>query len=170
MRGERLVDGRPIPFSMTEVILSVCAIVQPIGEEKNLPLHVTYPQVDGRIGYPSALNRILLNLTSNALRYTDTGSVSIGCIELNESSVEFWVKDTGHGIPGRGAADAVRRFPPRVRRNSVFQRRPWPGDLSNAARGDGEFAQGGDVAREGDALLVSPGAAGRLKGRRKASF
>ena len=99
VRGERLVDGRPIPFSMTEVILSVCAIVQPIGEEKNLPLHVTYPQVDGRIGYPSAINRVLLNLTSNALRYTDTGSVSIGCIELNESSVEFWVKDTGHGIP-----------------------------------------------------------------------
>ena len=25
--------------------------------------------------------------------------MSIGCIELNESSVEFWVKDTGHGIP-----------------------------------------------------------------------
>ena len=99
VRGERLVDGRPIPFSMTEVILNVCAIVQPIGEEKNLPLNVTYPQVDGRVGYPSAINRILLNLTSNALRYTDTGSVSIGCIELNESSVEFWVKDTGHGIP-----------------------------------------------------------------------
>jgi signal transduction histidine kinase len=99
VRGERLVDGRPIPFSMTEVILNVCAIVQPIGEEKSLPLHVTYPQVDGRIGYPSALNRILLNLTSNALRYTDAGSVSIGCVELNASSVEFWVKDTGHGIP-----------------------------------------------------------------------
>ena len=99
VRGERLVDGRPIPFSMTEVILSVCAIVQPIGEEKNLPLHVTYPQVDGRIGYPSAINRVLLNLTSNALRYTDAGSVSIGCIEINESVVEFWVKDTGHGIP-----------------------------------------------------------------------
>jgi signal transduction histidine kinase len=99
VRGERLVDGRPEPFSMTEVILNVCAIVQPIGEEKGLPLHVTYPQVDGRIGYPSALNRILLNLTTNALRYTDAGSVSIGCIELNESCVEFWVKDTGHGIP-----------------------------------------------------------------------
>jgi signal transduction histidine kinase len=99
VRGERLVDGRPVPFSMTEIILGVCAIVQPIGEEKGLPLHVTYPQVDGRIGYPSAINRILLNLTSNALRYTDIGSVSIGCIELNESGVEFWVKDTGHGIP-----------------------------------------------------------------------
>jgi signal transduction histidine kinase len=99
VRGERLVDGRPIPFSITEIILGVCAIVQPIGEEKGLPLHVSFPRVDGRVGYPSAINRVLLNLTSNALRYTDSGSVSIGCSELSDDLVEFWVKDTGRGIP-----------------------------------------------------------------------
>jgi signal transduction histidine kinase len=99
VRGERLVDGRPVPFSITEVILGVCAIVQPIGEEKGLPLHVGFPKVDGRIGYASALNRVLLNLTTNALRYTDSGSVSIGCTELSDEVVEFWIKDTGRGIP-----------------------------------------------------------------------
>jgi signal transduction histidine kinase len=99
VRGERLVDGRPVPFSITEVILGVCAIVQPIGEEKGLPLHVGFPKVDGRIGYASALHRVLLNLTSNALRYTDTGSVSIGCTETSDELVEFWIKDTGRGIP-----------------------------------------------------------------------
>lgn len=99
VRGERLVDGRPVPFSITEIILGVCAIVEPIGEEKGLPLHVTFPLADGRIGYPSAINRVLLNLTANALRYTDSGSVSIGCSELGERDVEFWVKDTGRGIP-----------------------------------------------------------------------
>jgi signal transduction histidine kinase len=41
----------------------------------------------------------LLNLTTNALRYTESGSVSIGCTELDEQSVEFWVQDTGRGIP-----------------------------------------------------------------------
>jgi signal transduction histidine kinase len=99
VRGERLVDGRPIPFSITEIMLGVCAIVQPIGEEKGLPLQVTFPEIDGRVGYASAINRVLLNLTSNALRYTDSGSVSIGCTELSEQLVEFWVKDTGRGIP-----------------------------------------------------------------------
>ena len=99
VRGERLVDGRPVPFSITEAILGVCAIVQPISEEKGLPLNVTYPTVDGRVGYPSAISRVLLNLTTNALRYTDSGSVSIGCVERSESTVEFWVEDTGHGIP-----------------------------------------------------------------------
>lgn len=99
VRGERLVDGRPVPFSITEIILGVCAIVQPIGEEKGLPLHVTFPAVDGRVGYPSAINRVLLNLTTNALRYTDSGSVSIGCTEHSDQCVEFWVQDTGRGIP-----------------------------------------------------------------------
>lgn len=99
VRGERLVDGRPVPFSITEIILGVSAIVRPIGEEKGLPLHMTFPQIDGRIGYPSAIHRVLLNLTSNALRYTDSGSVAIGCTELDEHRVEFWIKDTGRGIP-----------------------------------------------------------------------
>lgn len=99
VRGERLVDGRPVPFSVTEIILNVCAIVQPISEEKGLPLHAGYPAVDGRVGYPSAINRVLLNLTTNALRYTDSGSVSIGCTEIDEQCVEFWVQDTGRGIP-----------------------------------------------------------------------
>jgi signal transduction histidine kinase len=99
VRGERLVDGRPVPFSITETILGVCAIVEPIGEEKNLQVNVTLPAIDGRIGYPSAIHRILLNLTTNALRYTDSGSVSIGCAEHDHETVEFWVKDTGRGIP-----------------------------------------------------------------------
>jgi signal transduction histidine kinase len=77
----------------------VCAIVQPIGEEKNLPVQVGLPTVDGRIGYASAIHRVLLNLTTNALRYTDTGSVSIGCTEDGNVGVEFWVQDTGRGIP-----------------------------------------------------------------------
>jgi len=99
INGDRLVDGRAIPFSISEVMLNVCAIVRPLGEEKGLALRTTFPQVDGRMGYPSALSRILLNLTSNAVRYTERGSVSVGCTELTPTRVEFWIEDTGRGIP-----------------------------------------------------------------------
>ncbi|MEO7086461.1 MAG: HAMP domain-containing sensor histidine kinase [Gemmatimonadaceae bacterium] len=112
VRGERLVDGKPVPFSITEIILGVCAIVQPISEEKNLPLNATFPEFDGRIGYGSALNRVLLNLTTNALRYTDVGSVSIGCTEHSERLIEFWVKDTGRGIPDNVLAMLFDGFRP----------------------------------------------------------
>jgi signal transduction histidine kinase len=99
INGDRLVDGRSIPFSISEVMLNVCAIVRPLAEEKGIALRTTFPQVDGRSGYPSALSRVLLNLTSNAVRYTERGSVSVGCTELTPTRVEFWIEDTGRGIP-----------------------------------------------------------------------
>jgi signal transduction histidine kinase len=99
VRGHRLVDGMPVPFSISETISNVCAVVRPIGEEKGLTIHVVLPKVDSRVGYPAAVNRVLMNLTTNALRYTETGSVSVGCSELADDVVEFWVEDTGRGIP-----------------------------------------------------------------------
>jgi signal transduction histidine kinase len=99
INGDRLLDGERIPFSITEVMMGVCAIVRPLGEEKNLVLNTVFPNVDGRLGYPSALSRVLLNLSTNALRYTERGSVSIGCTEHSPTLVEFWVEDTGRGIP-----------------------------------------------------------------------
>jgi signal transduction histidine kinase len=99
VRGNRLVDGRPRPFSIEEVLNSVASIVKPIGEEKQLAIKVILPRAGGRLGYPAALHRILLNLLSNALRYTDVGTVTIGCDEPADTLVRFWVEDTGSGIP-----------------------------------------------------------------------
>jgi signal transduction histidine kinase len=73
--------------------------VRPISEEKRIPISRVLPVFDGRIGYPAAVSRVLLNLLSNALTYTPEGSVVIGCTELSEQRVTFWVQDTGQGIP-----------------------------------------------------------------------
>lgn len=97
--GQRLVDGPPAPFSIAEVIFSVCDTVRPISEEKSLPLRHVLPIRDARIGYSVALGRVLLNLTTNALKYTHEGSVTVGCTELAGDGVSFWVEDTGTGIP-----------------------------------------------------------------------
>ena len=97
--GQRLVDGRPIPFSIAEVILGVCDTVRPISEEKGLPITYVLPTDDGRLGYPGALGRVLLNLMTNALKYTNEGSVTVGATELTETRLCFWVSDTGQGIP-----------------------------------------------------------------------
>jgi signal transduction histidine kinase len=112
INGDRLVDGQRTPFSITEVLLGVCAIVRPLAEEKTLVLNTTFPQVDGRLGYPSALSRVLLNLTTNALRYTERGSVSVGCTEHSPTLVEFWIEDTGRGIPDNVLAMLFDGFRP----------------------------------------------------------
>ena len=110
--GQRLVDGRPIPFSIAEVILGVCDTVRPISEEKGLPITHVLPGVDGRTGYPGALGRVLLNLMTNALKYTNEGSVTIGATELSETRLSFWVSDTGQGIPATVMAMLFDGFRP----------------------------------------------------------
>ncbi|MEP6574652.1 MAG: HAMP domain-containing sensor histidine kinase, partial [Gemmatimonadota bacterium] len=97
--GDRLVDLDPIPFSVTDILESVRDIVQPIAEEKGLTVRLNTPEVDFRIGHPVALSRVLLNLTTNALKFTSEGYVEVLGRQVSETSLEFSVRDTGRGIP-----------------------------------------------------------------------
>ncbi|MBK7627381.1 MAG: PAS domain S-box protein [Bacteroidales bacterium] len=66
-----------------------------IKKEDNVPVEV--------IGDPIRLNQILSNLLSNALKFTNAGSITVTLNELerkgNQSKIEFAVTDTGIGIP-----------------------------------------------------------------------
>lgn len=111
-RGDGLVQGNPAPFSVSEMMHSVSDIVQPMCEEKGIPLGMEFADNDARIGHASAIQQALLNLTSNALRYTDAGSVAMGCSEVGGDRVEFWVEDTGPGIPDEVLERLCYGFPP----------------------------------------------------------
>lgn len=111
-RGEDLVQGEPVPFSVSETMHSVSTIVQPMCEEKGIPLGIEFPDNDVRVGHASAIQQALLNLASNALRYTDAGSVAMGCSEISGDRVEFWVEDTGPGIPDDVLERLCYGFPP----------------------------------------------------------
>jgi PAS domain S-box-containing protein len=45
------------------------------------------------------LRQVLINLISNALKFTSVGHICFGCKMQNESTIEFFVEDTGIGIP-----------------------------------------------------------------------
>ncbi len=108
--GDRLVDLQPIPFSVAEIIESVHDIVQPIAEEKGIEVRVVACERTSRMGHPVALSRILLNLITNALKFTDDGYVEIMCTEVSELGVEFSVRDTGRGIPPQAMAMLFEPF------------------------------------------------------------
>jgi len=96
--GDRLVDLDPIPFSIADIMESVRDIIEPIAEEKGLTVTLSQPPADFRVGYPIALSRVLLNLTTNALKFTDEGEVQILATQKAPDSVEFAVQDSGRGI------------------------------------------------------------------------
>jgi signal transduction histidine kinase len=101
--GNRLVDERPMPFSISSVLKVVGDLVQPLATEKRIQLHSAGPQADVRVGHRVAVGRVLLNLTTNAVKFTEQGSVTIACEPRTRTRLEFSVTDTGRGIP----ADAL---------------------------------------------------------------
>jgi len=96
--GNRLTDGEPSPFSVAELMGAVADIVRPIAEEKDIEIRIVPPVSDQRLGHSVALSRVLLNLTTNALKFKHEGFVEIGARETLGSRVEFSVRDTGPGI------------------------------------------------------------------------
>ena len=96
--GERLVDNEPCPFSIRQTLEAVQDMVKPMAEEKGLSVHMRPSAADLRIGHPVALSRVLLNLTCNALKFTERGFVEVAAVATGDERVEFSVRDTGAGI------------------------------------------------------------------------
>lgn len=97
--GDRLAAHPPIPFSVADVVDGALAIVRPMAEEKGLELRATLPDADFRLGHPTALGRVLLNLVTNALKFTSSGSVHVIVEPVERTALRFTVLDTGRGIP-----------------------------------------------------------------------
>ena len=96
--GEELADKESVPFSIAQMFESLHEIVRPICEEKGIELRLYPPPLEQRVGPVLAISRVLLNLATNALKFTDAGSVEIGARATGTSTLEFWVRDTGDGI------------------------------------------------------------------------
>ena len=94
-----------IPFKISTSISAMLHLFETKILEKNLELNINYdnkiPEVV--IGDPVRLNQIILNLVSNAVKFTAVGKISVSAVLLSESDidvdVEFSVTDTGIGVP-----------------------------------------------------------------------
>ena len=94
-----LAAGPAREFSLSEVWQTVRALVHPIAEEKQLVLRWSGPAADRRVGHAGAVHRVLLNLVTNALKFTAQGSVTVSAWVTGGSQVRFSVSDTGQGMP-----------------------------------------------------------------------
>ncbi len=94
-----------IPFRISEELELVRELFLPLAEEKGLALSINLKDdVPMKlIGDPFRLRQVISNLVSNAIKFTDKGSIVIGAslIEAykNQVNILFTVEDTGIGIP-----------------------------------------------------------------------
>ena len=96
--GDELSEKDRSQFSLQNILASVRDVARPMAEEKGVPVRVLATGADQRIGFPVAISRVLLNLTTNALKFTRSGYVVIAATATSDDKVRFSVTDTGEGI------------------------------------------------------------------------
>lgn len=93
-----------VSFNLKLILQEVLNIVSPIAAKKGLALNLAYCETLAEfvIGDPGKVRQVVLNLVSNAVKFTDRGSVSILAAKESETNrhsiVRISVKDTGIGI------------------------------------------------------------------------
>lgn len=94
-----------IPFDIRELVEETIDIVSPKAMEKDLDFHLFIdPTIPNHfLGDPIRIRQILLNLISNAIKFTPSGEVGVHVTKLSEKAneellIQFLIKDTGIGI------------------------------------------------------------------------
>ncbi|HEY5095420.1 MAG TPA: HAMP domain-containing sensor histidine kinase [Candidatus Eremiobacteraceae bacterium] len=94
---------------MAAVVHDVATAMRPGAEQKGLTLTV---RCDGNSvvrGEPGLLRQLITNLTENAIKFTETGGVSLTVVR-EKSRVRLTVTDTGPGIPAGALPHVFERF------------------------------------------------------------
>ncbi|MEA5574274.1 HAMP domain-containing sensor histidine kinase [Calothrix sp. UHCC 0171] len=98
------------PTNVPMLINTVSEIMEPLASSRGLQLLVDYQNLPNQVMTDGVrLQQILMNLVSNAIRYTEVGSISIVCRLISPQEWSILVEDTGIGI---AAKDHLRIFQP----------------------------------------------------------
>lgn len=87
------------PTNVPELINNVCEMLEPLAVEKNLQIVVDCDRAPEELFTDSfQLQQIVTNLISNAIRYTESGTIIVMCQVLEKHRWAIAISDTGIGI------------------------------------------------------------------------
>ena len=109
------LDIEHIPFALESVTQSVLSDMLPEASEKRISLNLTHSEKLPKtwLGDPVRIRQILMNLVSNAVKFTETGGVTINVRAAqrdNKSGLIFEVQDTGIGMSRQAVKALFERF------------------------------------------------------------
>jgi len=93
-----IFEDSPGPFSISGVFEELRQMVEPMVAVKGIELRLKPPLHERVVGHRLALFRVLLNLATNAIKFTEEGFVEVGARTVDRNRVEFSVRDTGRAI------------------------------------------------------------------------
>ncbi len=105
-----------IPFNLSEEMELVGELFRPLAQEKGLDLTIDLrPDIPNKlIGDPFRLRQVITNLVSNAVKFTEKGSIVIGATLMDSYkshvNILFTVEDTGIGIPRDRIKEIFRSY------------------------------------------------------------
>lgn len=89
-------------FEICPLVADVSATVHPLLEKNANRLVVDCPPTSGTMeADETKVRQIVLNLVSNALKFTENGEISVSIVRENDDWVSFCVSDTGIGMDPR---------------------------------------------------------------------
>ena len=112
--GQLRMDNQP--FELPQVLERVRNLLQPGAAAKGLRLEVESPSPapPQLMGDPLRLEQVLINLIGNAVKFTETGGVTLAVLPLRSSAkavaLRFEVRDTGIGIGADALANLFQPF------------------------------------------------------------
>ena len=101
-----------VDFSLRSVCDDVALLLQPAVAERGLGMTITYAHdVPAYMkGDPARMRQVLLNLASNAVKFTDRGVVRIEVSLVDGARVKVAVTDSGIGVTSEQLDKLFRRF------------------------------------------------------------
>ncbi len=98
-------------FDPCEIVADVAETIRPMADEKGLRVTVAdLPPCEPLHSDPDKVRQILLNLTGNAMKFTDTGGVVLGVGITPDGGVAFTVADSGPGISADAQEEIFQAF------------------------------------------------------------
>ncbi len=105
----------PVDYDMASLINDVSNMIMPKAEAKSLEFNMSIsPDIPSRLhGDDVRIRQILINLLTNAVKYTEKGSVTLTVTSesfSDEVRISYSVKDTGSGIAKEDLAKLFEEF------------------------------------------------------------